>query len=59
MFWAIPDSLGESAESKIRMPNLPFEEPELKDRTGGWTWVLVAIGAAAFIGVFIFFGTRW
>jgi|GEM_PF-1219714 len=41
------------------MPNLPFEEPELKERSGGWTWVLVIIGAAAVIGVFIFFATRW
>jgi hypothetical protein len=41
------------------MPNLPFEDPELKDRSGGWAWVLVFIGAIAFIGIFIFFATRW
>ncbi len=41
------------------MPNLPFEEPEGKERTGGGTWVLVALGALAFIGIFIFFATRW
>lgn len=41
------------------MPNLPFEEPGDKDRTGLGTWLLIALGVAAFIGVFIFFATRW
>lgn len=51
--------VGMDPGTEHRMPNLPFEEPEEKDRTGGWTWVAVIIGVAALIGVFIFFATRW
>ena len=41
------------------MPNVPFEDPDDRERTGLGTWLLVFLGAIAFIGVFIFFATRW
>lgn len=41
------------------MPNLPFEEPDDKERTGMGAWALAALGAVAFIGVLLFFATRW
>ena len=41
------------------MPNLPYEEPESKERSGGMAWVLVALGVIGLLGVFIFFATRW
>lgn len=41
------------------MPNLPYEDPEERERTGMGTWFLVFLGAVAFFGVLYFFGTRW
>lgn len=41
------------------MPNLPYQEPEPPERSGGMAWVLVVLGAIAFFGVFIFFAIRW
>ena len=41
------------------MPNLPYEDPEERERTGMGTWSLVFLGVVAFLGVFYFFGTRW
>lgn len=41
------------------MPNLPYEDPEDKERSGLGTWILVFLGAATFLGVFYFFATRW
>ncbi|MEN9574453.1 MAG: hypothetical protein RL514_2308 [Verrucomicrobiota bacterium] len=41
------------------MPNVPFEDPNDQERTGMGAWFLIFLGAVAFIGVFIFFATRW
>ena len=41
------------------MPNVPFEDPDNQERSGMGTWILIFLGVATFIGVFVFFATRW
>jgi hypothetical protein len=57
LVWRQPNRAADNRTST--MPNVPFEDPDDKERTGLGTWVLVFLGTAAFIGVFIFFATRW
>lgn len=46
-------------KQKSTMPNVPFEDPNEKERSGLGTWFLVFLGALAFFGVFLFFALRW
>ena len=48
-----------SLKFSLAMPNLPYEDPEERERSGMGTWFLVFLGAVAFFSVLYFFGTRW